>query len=100
MSYNLTQVTVNGTGLLEFTQGVNTELMFGLLGTLLLLMIGSVFLIVFYKSTEDIKKSISATTIILFVLSLLLRIVGLVPDMVVYTTLISAAVSFVFVLWD
>lgn len=68
MSYNLTQVTVNGTGLLEFTQGVNTELMFGLLGTLLLLMIGSVFLIVFYKSTEDIKKSISATTIILFVL--------------------------------
>lgn len=98
MSYNLTQVTVNGSGMLEFTQGVNRELMFGFLGNLMLMVIGVVFFLAFYRSTEDVPKSAAATAFICFVLSLFLRAVSLIPDITIYVTLILTAVSLVF-LW-
>lgn len=96
MSYNLTNISSNTTGLLSLTQNVNDTLMFGWLGSLFLIGIGVIILTSFIYVTNDVKRSIAATTFICFGLALFLRAVQLVPDLAIYITLICAAASLAF----
>jgi len=91
--YNLTAVSNNASNIVGLFQGVNTELMNGALGILILLSICAVIFISIYKYSEDSLKATAATCIIAFVLALLLRAMDLVPDLAVFITLVLAAAS-------
>lgn len=91
MTYNLTAIGDNTTGILTFTQSVNTILLDGFLGILFLIGVSVVILMAFVHVTSDIKRSIVATSFISFTLALLLRAVNLVPDLAIFVTLIIAA---------
>ena len=92
MSYNLTGIASNISSPLTFIQAVNTGMMSGLLGILLLVSISTILLISFFFTTNDIGKALTATSYIAMVLSILLRALNLVPNIVLYTTVIISAV--------
>lgn len=98
MVYNITNISqmANDSGLLGVTQAVNDSLMFGWLGTLFLIGIAVVILTSFIFSTNDVKRSVAATSFISFALALFLRAINLVPDMAIYITLICCAISLAF----
>ena len=91
MVYNLTGLTANGTGMLGLIQGVNQELTFGWLGTMLLISLAMVFFGSFFFTTRDMGKAFAATAYISFVLSIFLRTMGLIPNIVLFITLILTA---------
>jgi hypothetical protein len=93
MVYNLTGISTNTTGLLSFMQGVNNVLLEGQLGVLIL--IGLTFILgsSFFFSTGDFKKSAMATSFILAIASIFLRMMSLVSDLALFITLILAALS-------
>ena len=95
MTYNMTSIATSG-GLLEFTQGVNTVLMDGFLGILLLLGIGFILLSGFYWGTRDMRTAFSGTMFIMFLMSLMLRAVDLIPTAVIFVTLVGCAISIAF----
>lgn len=96
MSYELLNVSNHTTGILSLTQNVNDQLMFGWLGTLFLIGITIIIFTSFIFSTNDVKKSVAATSFLSFALALFLRAVNLVPDMAIFTTLVCAAVALAF----
>ena len=98
MTYNITQIASNTTGVLGMVQGVNEVLLFGWMGNLFLLGFAVVIFMAFSFSTQDPRRSLAATAYISFVLSLLLRAVDLVPNTTLYITLILTAsmVAFTF----
>jgi len=98
--YNLTGIVAgNDTGLLTFVQGVNTELMGGLLGAMFLLGVCVVMLIAFISTTNDVGKSVSTTGFIGFTLALSLVALDLMSPLGLFITLIIAAIS-VAVTWN
>jgi formate hydrogenlyase subunit 3/multisubunit Na+/H+ antiporter MnhD subunit len=98
MVYNLTNVSfmTNQSGLLGATQAVNDNLMGGWLGSLFLIGIAVVIFMALLYSTNDVKRSITATSFLSFGLALFLRAVNLIPDMAIYMTLIACACSLAF----
>ncbi len=96
MSYNLSIVGGNVTGMLGFTQSVNTHIMNGWFGILLLVGLSLTVFLNFYFSTKEIKSSLLATTFISFGLSVLLRAMDLVPNKVLFITLIAAGLTIAF----
>jgi len=78
--YNITNITGSGneSGILDFFVGVNTELMGGFLGDILLIGIAVILFISFYSSTNDIPKTLIGTFMICFILSISLAALGLV----------------------
>lgn len=90
--YNMSYVG-NSSGLLELTQRVNSELMYGWFGVLILIVIASVLFISFVVSTNSPRKSAAATGVICFGLCILLRALSLVPDLALFVTLTLAAIS-------
>lgn len=92
MSYNIT-VVGNSSGFLEVVQNLNTELMFGWFGVLMLIAIGGILFIAFVTTTNSTRKSFAATAFICFALSIILRAVELVPDKALLFTLIFAAIG-------
>lgn len=98
--YNLTGIVAgNDTGLLTLVQGVNTELMNGLLGAMFLIGISAVMLIAFIITTNDIGKAVSATGFIAFTLALSLTALDLLPPLGLFITLIVAGISMA-TTWD
>ena len=92
--YNLTGMFVgNETGLLTLIQGVNTELMNGLLGTMFLIGVSIVLLIAFIMTTNDVGKSVSATGFIAMSLAFSLVALDLLPPLGMFITLIVAGIS-------
>lgn len=96
MVYNLTGIATNTTGILGLTQGVNTVLMGGWLGTLILLGLTVVLFTSFMFSTNDTNKSIAATAFISFTLAILLRVMVLISDFTLIITLLAAAGALAF----
>ena len=84
MAYNLTNITTSGDGILGFTQGVNSTLLGGWLGILILIMLGTVFFMHFMYRTNDPQRSLGASAFLCFGLSILLRAVNLIPDMAMF----------------
>lgn len=96
MSYNLTNLSQNTTGILSLTQNVNDTLMFGWLGVMFLIGISFVILTSFLFTTNDVKRSVAATAFLSFGLCIFLRAVNLVPDLAIYATLVCSAVALAF----
>lgn len=88
----------NTTTIVQIVQGINTELTFGYLGTLLLVAVGAIFFIAFYQSTNEPRRSFAATFFILATFSLFLRAMNLVPSLVMWFCILGAAIG-VAVLW-
>ena len=93
--YNLTTVG-NVTGILGLVQTVNSELMQGWFGTGMLLSIFVILMIAFLQGTQSAGKSLAASSFICFALALLLRAVDLIPDNIIFVTLIICAASVAF----
>lgn len=92
MTYNLTMVA-NNSGPVSFLQSVNSEIMLGMYGVLILFVLGTIMFISFIAATNNVNKSFAATSFILFGLSVILKALLLVPDLALFVTLIMAAVS-------
>jgi len=96
MSYNLTAISENATGLLSLMQGVNEVLLFGYLGALMLLSLTVVFGTSFYFATQDIAQTVGATSAIMFLLASMLAAMGLLSALWVFVTLILWAAILAF----
>jgi len=96
MSYNLTAISENSTGLLGFTQSVNSVLGEGVFGILLLIAVYVIMFMSFMGSTQDVNKALGGSSFISFILALLLRAVGLIPDLALYISLVGLAVIIAF----
>ena len=90
MVYNLTFVT-NSTGILQFTQRVNSELMAGWLGTLIIIIIFSILLISILARSNNARQAFAAASFICFGLSMFLRALDLVPNLAIFAFLMMAA---------
>ena len=92
--YNLTKIVAgNDTGLLTLVQGVNTELMNGLLGVMFLIGVSIVMLIAFILTTNDVGKSVSSIAFIAFSLAVSLTAIELMSPLGLLATLIIAGIS-------
>ena len=96
MTYNLTLIGSNSTGLLPFVQMINSELMYGTLGIFFLLAFSTICLTSWIFITGDLQKSILGTTFIAFTLSIFLLAMNLVPFLVMILCLIASALAFGF----
>jgi len=99
MSYNLTQISDNTTGIVTLMQGVNDVLVDGWFGILLLIGISAVIFISMQIPTGNTRASIMATSFISFGLCVFLAAMELVPDLAIFVTLVitAASVGFSFV---
>lgn len=92
MPYNITGIASNGTTVLGFVQGVNDVLMFGWLGTFFLIGISMVIMFALLVSTQDVKRSLAATSFLTFTLSLFMAAMDLIPNLALYITLILCGI--------
>lgn len=92
MPYNITHVA-NSTGLLQFVQRVNSEIMNEWLGNSFLFMIFCIILISILAKTDNARKAFATASFVCFTFSLLLRALEMVGGKAVYITLILAAFS-------
>jgi len=94
-AYNLTGAG-NATGIVDLMQTVNSELMFDFYGIGILL---SIFLITFFaflNATQgNATKALASSSFIAFVISILMIMLDLIPNYVMYITLILTAISVV-----
>ena len=98
--YNLTGIIEgNETGLLTIVQGINTELMAGLLGALFLIGVTLILLISFIHTTNDVGKSVTAASFIAFTLALPLTALDLLHPLGLFLALVITAAS-VATTWD
>ena len=79
--------------MLTFVQGINTELTNGLLGIMLLVSVCLVCLTSFFFTTNDIGKSVAATSYIAMFLSIILLAMDLVPTLVMFMTVVLASAA-------
>jgi len=93
--YNLT-LMANSSGYVSLVQAVNTNLVDGLFGVFTLVAIFIIATLALISITAHPLKAIATSSFIVFVMSLLLRTMNLVPDYAVYVSLGLAAVSTLF----
>lgn len=91
MSYNLTAISHNTTGLLTFIQGVNNVLLGGQFGTMLVVALTFILGSSFFYSTGDIRKSIMATSFIIAIVSIFLRMMSLFSDFGLFVSIVICA---------
>jgi len=96
MSYNLTGISNNTESVVDFVVNINNELMFGWMGVLLLIGITTVLFMAFMYSTNDVRKSLSASMFIAFGMSIFLGALGLIPPLALFVTLIGSALAIAF----
>ena len=96
MTYNLTSISANSTGIASLAQGVNDELMFGWFGVVLLISITSIVYIGLQSATGDASKAFAATAFICAGLSMLLRLLNLLPDLALFITFVVCAITVAF----
>lgn len=93
MVYNLTGIGTNTTNLVTFVQSVNDNLMQGWLGILFILGVSVIAFIAFMTTTNDIKRSMTAATTMAFLMSIFFTAVELVPPLMLYITMVMAAIT-------
>jgi len=92
MAYNVSAVA-NSTGMLQFVQRVNSELMDNWLGILILIMIFTITLIATITVTNSGAKGFATASFISFGIALLLRVMDMVTTLAVVVTVVLAAGS-------
>ena len=92
MVYNITYIG-NSTSFLVFIQRVNSHIMQGWLGTLILIAVFGITFMSFVTKTEDPKRSICASAFVCMVLSLLMMTLNLVPQLAFWLSVIVFGIS-------
>lgn len=82
MPYNLT--LVNGSGLLPLVQTVNTNLMEGWFGTLMLIALFAIFFMTLNTRLQDPTRAFSMAALVCAVVALPLRTLGLTSDVALF----------------
>ena len=100
MTYNLSGIGDNTTGVLSLAQHVNTHLMGGSLGIQWLIIIFVVSVMGFLVSSRQAARSVVAASFITMISSFLLRLVSLIPDLAVFISIVLFAGSAVLALKD
>lgn len=93
MTYNLTAIGENTTGLVTFAQGINNVLMDGWLGVLLMLVIAFVTYGSFLFNSGDAKKAMAAMAFIVWSSALFLRALGLINTLALFLSLVGSAIA-------
>lgn len=93
--YNLTTAG-NVTNVLQFTQNVNTYLMDGWFGVMILGVLYVIMFMAFLANTRQPVRSFTGASFIGMGLSFLMFIMGLVPVIAVYVMVISLAAGIAF----
>lgn len=93
--YNLTLMG-NSTGIVELTQMVNTSLMQGYLGVMLMVLIFIISVGAFMVMTAHAGKAFAASSFIMFLSALFLRNLRLIDDWAIYVSLAIFALSVAF----
>lgn len=96
MSYNLTSIGDNATTIVGFFQGVNDTLMLGWFGTLFLIVFFLIVVISFYFSTQDVPKSLSGASFLVFVLAIFLKAFSMINGLTLYIALIISGATIAF----
>ena len=96
MVYNLTSITDNSTSIVGFVQSINDTLMFGWLGTMILISFFIILITSFYFKTNDVSKSLSGSSFIIFVLAVFLRALSFIDPLTLYITLIISGLTIAF----
>jgi len=91
MSYNLSAISTNTTGIASLAQGINEVLMFGYLGVIILLAITMITFIGFQATTGDVSKSFAATAWLSMGFAMLLRFMDLLPDLALFIAIVLSA---------
>jgi len=92
--YNLTNITAgNETTILTFTQGVNTQLMHGMFGVLILIGLWFVVFISTMVSSNDGIKASLTSGFITFALAVSLVAVGLAPQLALFIPLVFTGIT-------
>jgi len=94
-SYNLTMMS-NNTGIVNLAQTINTHIMHGGLGLLLLITVFIICVFIFMGTTQHAGKSFAGASFVVAILSILLRALDLVADLVMFSSfaLLALIVAF------
>ena len=95
MTYNLTAIASGNTTVSIF-QSVNTNIMDGWLGVIILIVIAAIMYMSFVFSTKQPVKSFTGTAFIMSIISFLLFTLEMIPVIAVWLCVISAALSIAF----
>ncbi len=90
MAYNLS--LVNGSGVVQFVQTVNDQLMFGWYGKLTLITLFIIFYIGFLKTTNNSKKAFGMSALFVALFSVMFRTMRLIADSDLLIAWIIAAI--------
>lgn len=89
----MTAVANNSTSILGLMQVVNTILAEGYLGIIIMIIVFAACFFNLMFTTNDIRRALMPSTIITFVVALMLRAGDLIPDIALYVALVSMAVT-------
>lgn len=103
MVYNITAVS-NTTGILDFIQKIDKYIFCvgdgcgtgGLLGTTILLIVFGVLIINFISNGKDFNSSLMSTAFICTVLGGFMFLIGIIPAMALYISILVWAISVAF----
>lgn len=90
MAYNLS--LINGSGIVPFLDTVNSELMFGWYGNLVLITLFTILIMAMQHYTNNFKKSIQFSSLMTAVFAILFNGIGLVDTFAVVVSWIFAAI--------
>lgn len=93
--YNISTIA-NSTGFLDFVQGVNSELTNNTYGIIILVVVSVIAFISFMTYNPNPRPALIGASFIAFIMSMGLKIVGLVPDLTIFITLGLLALSIAF----
>ena len=93
MVYNLSSISENSTGIVSIAQGVNNEILNGLLGILLLIGIVAVFFIGFFYSSRNVRSAYVGSMFITFIISIIFVAISIAPPQAIFICLILLALA-------
>lgn len=96
MTYNISAISDNVTGVLDVAQGVNDNLVGGWLFSLFLIAICTIIFLGALQSTGSARAGLVAASFIGSILSLLLVAVNLLPNLALFICIIVLGASIVF----
>ena len=86
----------NSTSFIQFMQGVNTHLMDGWYGILILIATMAILFIAFVQGNNNPRESFAATLVLGFLISILMRSMNLIPTLALALCFIGAALAVTF----
>ena len=95
--HNLTLMG-NASGYVELTQLVNTNLMDGFFGDLMLITIFAISFMALVSVTGNSLKAFATSSFITFIMSIFLRGINLVQDQMIYISLAILVISVIFLI--